>query len=103
MLVKRITATTPDLEFADTRRNEALLEALATRTGGKYYASPALAEKGASGLPTLLELLPSRAETQIRVGKPDEAFTERINKALLGVICGALCLEWLFRRLMKLA
>jgi hypothetical protein len=103
MLVKRITATTPDLEFADTRRNEALLEALATRTGGKYYASPTLAEKGASGLPTLPELLPSRAETQIRVGKPDEAFTERINKALMAVICGALCLEWLFRRLMKLA
>lgn len=103
VLVKRIIATTPDLEFADTRRNESLLEALAARTGGKYYASPALAEKGASGLPALPELLPSRAETQIRVGKPDEAFTERVNKALLAVICGALCLEWLFRRLMKLA
>ncbi len=103
LLEKRILATAPDLEFDDTRRNESLLTALATRTGGKYYESPALAVAGASGLPAVAALLPSRAETQIRVGKPDAAFTERVNQALLGVICGALCLEWLLRRLMKLA
>ena len=103
LLVKRITATVPDLEFDDTRRNEALLVALASRTGGQYYESPRLAVEGASGVPPVAELLPSRAETKIRVGKPDEAFTERVNRGLLGVICGALCLEWLLRRLLKLA
>jgi hypothetical protein len=103
VLEKRISVTVPDLEFADTRRNEALLEALASRTGGRYYASPELATTGSSELPPLAELLPSRAQTQIRIGKPDEEFTERVNRALLGVICGALCLEWLLRRLMKLA
>jgi hypothetical protein len=103
VLAKRIAVTAPDLEFADTRRNEELLSALASRTGGQYYASPALAAAGASGLPSVAELLPSRAVTQTRIGKPDEAFAERVNQALLGVICGALCLEWLFRRLLKLA
>jgi hypothetical protein len=103
LLVKRITSTTPDLEFNDTRRNEALLAALASRTGGQYYASPTAAIKSAGGVPTAIELLPSRAETQIRVGKPDEDFTERVNRGLLGVICGALCLEWTLRRLLKLA
>ncbi len=103
VLSKRITATTPDLEFADTRRNAALLEALAERTGGRYYASPQLAVKGATGVPTVAELLPSRAETTTSVGLPDEDFAELVNRILLGVICGALCLEWLLRRLLKLA
>ncbi|HMP07614.1 MAG TPA: hypothetical protein PJ982_14790, partial [Lacipirellulaceae bacterium] len=53
--------------------------------------------------PTLPRLLPSRAETQIRVGKPDLRYAERVNQALLAVICGALSLEWLLRRLFKLA
>lgn len=103
VLEKRITATVPDLEFEDTRRNEPLLEALAERTGGKYYETVELAVRGASGTPPVAELLPSRAETKIRVGKPDEKFTERVNRALLVVICGALCAEWTLRRLLKLA
>jgi hypothetical protein len=76
---------------------------LASRTGGRYYESPRLAVKGASGVPGVVELFPSRAETSIREGKPDKAFTERVNRGLLGMICGALCLEWLLRRLLKLA
>jgi hypothetical protein len=103
VLEKRITVTVPDLEFADTRRNEDLLVALAKRTGGEYYETVDLAIQGASGTPPVAELLPSRAETKIRVGKPDETFTEDVHRALLAVICGALCCEWLLRRLLKLA
>ncbi|HMO85385.1 MAG TPA: hypothetical protein PKC18_10745 [Lacipirellulaceae bacterium] len=103
VLVKRITANAPDLEFLDTRRNEQLLEALAARTGGEYYRSPQAAVDGDGDQPTLPRLLPSRAETQIRVGKPDLRYAERVNQALLAVICGALSLEWLLRRLFKLA
>jgi hypothetical protein len=103
LLTKRISATVPDLEFADTRRNETLLTALATRTGGEYYETTELALRGASGVPPVAKLLPSRAETKIRAGAPDKTFTENVNRALLGVICGALCLEWLLRRLLKLA
>jgi hypothetical protein len=103
LLVERLTADVPDLEFDDTRRNEPLLVALASRTGGRYYESPRLAVEGASGVPGVVELFPSRAETSIREGKPDKAFTERVNRGLLGMICGALCLEWLLRRLLKLA
>jgi hypothetical protein len=103
VLTKRISVTAPDLEFDDTRRNEQLLAALAERTGGRYYETTALAEKGASGVPPVAELLPSRAETKTRIGKPDEKFTERVNRGLLVLICGALCFEWLLRRLLKLA
>ena len=80
-----------------------LLAALAERTGGQYFETTDLAVRGASGTPPVTDLLPSRAETRTRVGKPDEEFTERVNRVLLGVICGALCLEWLLRRLLKLA
>ncbi|MCC6494428.1 MAG: hypothetical protein IT424_15565, partial [Pirellulales bacterium] len=102
-LVKRITAAAPDLEFAETRRNEALLMALAKRTGGRYYASLEEAAGGAGGVPPATKLIDSRAETKIVRGKPDDAFSESLNRALLGVICGALCVEWLLRRLLKLA
>lgn len=103
VLVKRITATVPDLEFAETRRNEELLTAIAARSGGKYYASPQLAATGGGALQPAGELIESRAETKILRGKPDAAFAESLNRWLLGVICGALCSEWLLRRLLKLA
>ncbi len=102
-LSKRITAAVPDLEFRETRRDEKLLTALAAKTGGQYYASPALALTGAGGVKPAADLIESRAETKVLHGKPDEGFTEHVNQALLGVIAGALCLEWLLRRLMKLA
>jgi hypothetical protein len=91
------------LEFNETRRNEPLLTALAAGAGGQYYPSPQLAAEGGGGVPRASELLESRAETKILRGKPDPAFAERTNQWLLGVICGALGLEWLLRRLMKLA
>jgi hypothetical protein len=103
VLSKRITATVPDLEFNDTRRNESLLAALAHRTGGRYYSGVRNALEGGSDLPPVAEAIPSKSETRIVRGKPDEQFTVRINKALLATICGALCCEWLCRRLLKLA
>jgi hypothetical protein len=102
-LTKRIAVAAPDLEFHETRRNEALLVALADRTGGKYYASPRQAIDGTTDLKPAASLVESREETKVLRGKPDEKFAERVNKWLLGVICGALCVEWLLRRLMKLA
>jgi hypothetical protein len=102
-LSRRITATIPDLEFEETRRNEALLAALAEKTGGQYYKSLEVALKGEGGVPPATDLLESRAETKILRGKPDERFAESVNRWLLGIICGALSLEWLIRRLSKLA
>jgi len=49
------------------------------------------------------EQIESRAELKTLRGTPDDDFTEQWNQILLGVICGALGLEWLLRRLMRLA
>ncbi|MCG8451252.1 MAG: VWA domain-containing protein [Pirellulales bacterium] len=102
-LVKRIQVTVPDLEFDKTRRNETLLKAIATRSGGKYYANLKTVVAGSSDLPPVSQLLTSRAESKILRGTPSPSFTETLNRWLLGVLCGALCLEWLLRRLMRLA
>jgi hypothetical protein len=36
-------------------------------------------------------------------GLPDAEFARRLMTWLMALICGALCLEWLFRRLSRLA
>lgn len=102
-LSRRIQVAAPDAEFRQTRRDEALLAAVAQRTDGRYYADVTTLATGGNGLPPLASLFPSRAETRIVRGKPDQQFTERLNQVLLGVIAGALFLEWTLRRLLRLA
>jgi len=102
-LVRRIQVTVPSLEFDETRRNDSLLAAIASQSGGHYYPTLSSALKGDSGLPPVAEQIESQAELKTLRGTPDKDFTEQLNRLLLAVICGALGLEWLLRRLMKLA
>ncbi len=102
-LVRRIQVVLPDLEFENTTRNDQLLKQLSAITGGKYYTSLNQALHGEEEIRSIESLIESRAETRILRGTPDPDFSEWLNKLLLGMICGALCLEWLLRRLMKLA
>jgi hypothetical protein len=51
----------------------------------------------------LVNQLKDRTETTYLAGVTDRDFEQRWMQTLLGVICGALCLEWLVRRLSKLA
>ncbi|MCA9230546.1 MAG: VWA domain-containing protein [Planctomycetales bacterium] len=102
-LVRRIQVSVPNLEFDQTRRNDALLTAIASQTGGQFYPSINAAVAGSQSLPPVAQQIESRAEIRTLRGTPDQSFTELLNKYLLAVICGALCLEWLLRRLMKLA
>ena len=102
-LVRRIQVVVPDLEFDHTQRNDELLAALASRTKGKYYTDLTAAVSGLNDLKPIDQLIESQAETRTLRGTPDTVFGQWWNKILLGVICGALCLEWLLRRLMKLA
>ncbi|MEO2045975.1 MAG: hypothetical protein ABGX16_05315 [Pirellulales bacterium] len=102
-LMRRIEVTLPNLEFEQTRRDESLLAALATRTGGRYYTSINAAINGSDNLLPVAQMIESRAEVKTIRGAADAGFTEKLNHILLGIICGSLCLEWFFRRLLKLA
>jgi hypothetical protein len=93
----------PDLERRNAQRNEALLAALSRDTGGIYYAQIASATDGDDSLRPLPEVIPNRAEVKTMRGAPDKEFTERQMHWLLAVVAGALFVEWIVRRLSRLA
>jgi len=52
------------------------------------------------GLP---ESIVPRDQINYLPNAPDSAFRQRLNGLLMALIAGALCLEWLTRRLSRLA
>ena len=102
-LSKYIQARVPDLERAHPERNELLLVSLASQTGGVYYADFQQAAFGGDDLKPLAELIPSRAEVKLLRGAPDTEFAQLQMTWLLSIVAGALFLEWIIRRLNRLA
>lgn len=103
VITRQLQVSLPDREFNQTRRNETLLASLAATTGGRYYPTLQSVVEGVDEVPRLGQAIESRAETKIQRGQESAAFTEKVHMTLLGLICGALSLEWLLRRLMRLA
>ncbi len=97
VLTWSIEATVPDLERQNAQRNDPLLTQLAKQTQGRYLRPWTAAVEGSE---PLWELLPDRRRTVILRGTPRTLWDNRWT--LLG-ICGLLFLEWLIRRLSKLA
>ena len=58
---------------------------------------------GSQGLPPLASQLRDQTEITYLAGVTDREFEHRWMQALLALVAGALCLEWLIRRLSKLA
>ncbi len=101
-LTRRIQVRVPDLERENPERNDALLAEIAKSSGGLYYVG-ADATLGARGMPPLANQLRDRTEVTYLAGVTDREFEQEWMRVLLFGICGALCLEWLIRRLAKLA
>jgi hypothetical protein len=101
-LTRRIQVKVPDLEREHPERNDALLSEIAKRTDGLYYVG-ADAVLGTRGMPSVVEQLKDRTEVTYLPGVVDREYEKHWMEALLAVVCGALCLEWLTRRLSKLA
>jgi hypothetical protein len=101
-LSRRIQVRVPDLERENPRRNDAVLSAIAKNTGGKYYVgiSSALAPHGT---PPLVEELKDQTTTVIMPIAPDPQQEEGWLRWMMIALCSLLCLEWLIRRLLKLA
>lgn len=104
LLRREVRSRIPARETEQPERNDTLLKDLTDRTAGAYYVgfSAAMNRDGAGTAP-----LPNRIEPQDQVTylteTPDEKFEFTLRSWLLGFICGVLCLEWLIRRLNKLA
>jgi hypothetical protein len=101
-LSRRIQVKVPDLERENPQRNDALLSTIAKDTGGKNYAGFAAALKPRDNTP-LAEELKDRTTTVIMPVAPDSRREEAWLRWLMIGLCGLLCLEWLIRRLVRLA
>lgn len=102
LLTAEVRARVPDLEIELPERHDALLGQLAQKTGGTYFVGLPAA-LGMQGIPALAkQLIPKDQETYLP-GTPDKEFDRQLMAWLLSLICGVLCLEWLIRRLSKLA
>lgn len=119
VLVRDVRVRLPALETERPERNDKLLAGIAERTGGSYFIgiNNALAGKATmlAKTPTstvsqnsekkltLVELLKPQDQRNVLPGTPDRGFDRLLMTWLMGLICGVLCLEWLLRRLSKLA
>jgi len=100
-LVRRIEVAIPNLEKKRPQRNDAILSRIAERTGGRYYVG--MAQLLAPTPSPFASLLKDRTRTTIEPEEPDPRWQETWRRWLMIVLCGLLCVEWLTRRLLKLA
>jgi len=94
----------PDLERTHAERNDALLASIANESGGIYYKQldQAIHGDGAT-TPPLAQAVKSRAEVKLVKGTPDKQFAKSQMQWLLALIAGSLFLEWVIRRVNRLA
>lgn len=103
LLTREVRSRIPALETERPERNDALLKDLAEKTGGEYFIGLDAAMNRGAGRTPLSTLLEPQDQTTFLPGTPDRDFDRLLMTWLMGIICGSLCLEWLFRRLSKLA
>lgn len=99
---RRIQARLPDRELQRPRLERSGLEQVALLTGGvpRFLADGDWSQGDAA---RLADRLVDRSRREYETGAPDTLFKERLNAVLLGLGVGLLCLEWIVRRLVRLA
>ena len=100
LLTRRLQVRVPNKESEDVRLNVPLLRDLATATQGTYFEGADSVFSQAPGAKPLSVLLADKTRITPRLARPVSLWD---NQWTLAVICSLLCLEWLFRRLLKLA
>ena len=83
----------PEREFAEMTQNVAVLTALADQTGGKYFSLETAGD-------AIAALLPDKGERIVVDQRIDEVWD---RGWLMGLLVGLLAVEWLSRKLLKLA
>lgn len=99
---RRIQARLPDRELEHPRLDRSSLEQVALLTGGvpRFLADGAWANGDAA---QLADRLVDRSRREYETGAPDTLFKQRLNAVLMSLGIGLLCLEWIVRRLVRLA
>ena len=104
LLSAEVRVRVPALEIERPQRNDALLKDLALETGGQYFIGlKAAMGRGGSTRATLAAVLEPNDQLIYLPESVDSAFEQRLMGWLIALISGVLCMEWLIRRLNKLA
>jgi hypothetical protein len=103
LLVREVRVRVPALEVEKPERNDALLTDLTLTTGGAYYVGAETVLGQGGGQPPLAATLAPQDLVTYLPGTPDRDFDRRLMGWLIALICSVLALEWLLRRLSKLA
>ncbi len=94
----------PEREFAEMTQNVAVLTSLADQTGGKYFSLAAKTSEVSKDFGSLAAaiapLLPDKGERIVVDQRIDEVWD---RGWLMGLLVGLLAVEWLSRKLLKLA
>ncbi len=102
VLRQGIQVRLPTVELERPRRNDLEMENFATVTGGKYL--PVEAETNDQTVVTeLISWLRPQPQTSVLPGTPDIDFAQRRNGVLMWLIASMLTMEWVIRRLHRLA
>lgn len=101
-VTRSIQARLPERELEKPRLERGLLEQMATAAGGRAFF-PDEREWKAADAEELIRFLPDRTRREYQSGAPDRVFKERLNTLLLAAAAGLLCVEWIVRRLARLA
>jgi hypothetical protein len=103
-ITKRFSVTAPQLEIDDPRRRDELAAQIAKRSGGEFYIGMDAA-LGIGGSRSVVSLLEARDQTRktYETGARDPEWDKNWMTGLLLFIVGVLCLEWVIRRLFRLA
>jgi hypothetical protein len=103
LLVQEVRCASSAAETRQPLRNDKVMTAIAERTLGQAYVGLEAALTGSPSQPPLFDAItPQDQETRLP-GTPDRDFKRLLSSWLMGLIAGVLCLEWLVRRLSKLA
>ena len=102
LLTRSVKVRLPAREIEQPQRNDALLSALASQTDGQYYVgiASALGQRQTAALHAQIR---SKDQVTYLPGTPDNRFDSQLMGWLLTLVCGCLSLEWLIRRIYKLA
>ncbi len=108
VLVQPIQAKVPTLELERPRRNDEVLQAMASTTGGSYFPlsndENSFSDSSAPTDPlTLVNTIEPQPQLTILPGTPDRDFQQRHNASLMWLLCSLLTMEWMVRRLNRLA
>ncbi|MCD0459805.1 VWA domain-containing protein [Roseiconus lacunae] len=102
VLRQNVAVRLPTVELERPQRNDQSLGELADATGGEYWRLETPADHQ-SIVGTIVETIRPQPQLTVLPGTPDSIFTLRRNAVLLWLIASMLTMEWVIRRLHRLA